>query len=140
MDLQLCCHAKLPSDGINVHLAVLASLNHTQKQYETDQNTDKLNVNKIWTPVCKFNCKQELCVIDIFCRKLTKFKGNIWCFVEIEELRSEKNWVYFYEMNSFKTDTLPTAEILSGKNARAWVSMVLYLKKYIKTKKILGAV
>ena len=26
-------------------------------------------------------------------------------------------------------DTLPTAEILSGKNAQAWVSMVLYLKK-----------
>ena len=25
--------------------------------------------------------------------------------------------------------TLPTAEIISGKNARAWVSMVLYLKK-----------
>ena len=25
--------------------------------------------------------------------------------------------------------TLPTAEILSGKNARAWVSTVLYLKK-----------
>ena len=25
--------------------------------------------------------------------------------------------------------TVPTAEILSGKNARAWVSMVLYLKK-----------
>ena len=25
--------------------------------------------------------------------------------------------------------TLPTAEILSGKNARAWVSMVSYLKK-----------
>ena len=25
--------------------------------------------------------------------------------------------------------TLPTAEILSGKNVRAWVSMVLYLKK-----------
>ena len=66
-------YAKLPSDGINVHLAVLASLNHTQKQYETDQNTDKLNVNKIWivnTCVCKFNCKQELCVIDI-CLKLT---------------------------------------------------------------------
>ena len=30
--------------------------------------------------------------------------------------------------------TLPTAEILSGKNARAWVSMVLYLKKLIKIK------
>ena len=25
--------------------------------------------------------------------------------------------------------TLPTAELLSDKNARAWVSMVLYLKK-----------
>ena len=25
--------------------------------------------------------------------------------------------------------TVPIAEILSGKNARAWVSMVLYLKK-----------
>ena len=31
-------------------------------------------------------------------------------------------------------NTLPTAEILSGKNARAWVSMVLYLKKEIKSK------
>ena len=28
--------------------------------------------------------------------------------------------------------TLPTAEILSGKNARAWISMILYLKKLIK--------
>ena len=44
-------------------------------------------------------------------------------------------------------NTLPTAEILSGENARAWVSMVLYLKKWIKIKvsklkkkKILGAV
>ena len=26
-------------------------------------------------------------------------------------------------------NTLPTAEILSGKNARAWVSMVLYSKR-----------
>ena len=26
-------------------------------------------------------------------------------------------------------NTLPTAEILSGKNARAWVSMILYLKR-----------
>ena len=32
--------------------------------------------------------------------------------------------------------TLPTAEILSGKNARAWVSMVLYLKKDMKNKKL----
>ena len=30
---------------------------------------------------------------------------------------------------STSTYTLPTAEILSGKNAQAWVSMVLYLKK-----------
>ena len=27
-----------------------------------------------------------------------------------------------------KDSTLPTAEILSGKNARVWVSMVLHLK------------
>ena len=30
--------------------------------------------------------------------------------------------------------TLPTAEILSGKNARAWVSMVLYLENKLKLK------
>ena len=30
--------------------------------------------------------------------------------------------------------TLHTADILSGKNARAWVSMVLYLKKKIRIK------
>ena len=30
--------------------------------------------------------------------------------------------------------TVPTAEMLSGKNARARVSMVLYLKKLIKIK------
>ena len=29
---------------------------------------------------------------------------------------------------------LPTAEILSGKNARTWVSKVLYLKKRLKIK------
>ena len=28
--------------------------------------------------------------------------------------------------------TVPIAEILSGKNARAWVSMVLYLKKQME--------
>ena len=30
--------------------------------------------------------------------------------------------------------TLPTAEILSDKNGRAWVLMVLYLKIYMKIK------
>jgi hypothetical protein len=30
--------------------------------------------------------------------------------------------------------TLPTADILSGKNVRALVSMVSYLKKYMKIK------
>ena len=34
-----------------------------------------------------------------------------------------------YPGRSLIHDTLPTAEILSGKNAQAWVSMVLYLKK-----------
>ena len=42
-------------------------------------------------------------------------------------------------------DTLPTAEILSGKSVRAWVSMVLYLKikikiEILKQNKILGAI
>ena len=32
------------------------------------------------------------------------------------------------KMNADGSHT-PTAEILSGKNAQAWVSMVLYLKK-----------
>ena len=41
--------------------------------------------------------------------------------------------------------TVPIARIISVKNARAWVSMVSYLTKYIKTKilkreKILGAI
>ena len=31
-------------------------------------------------------------------------------------------------MSKLKGSTLPTAEILSGKNAQAWVSMVLYLR------------
>ena len=35
------------------------------------------------------------------------------------ELTIKERWV-----------TVPIAEILSGKNARAWVSMVLYLKKW----------
>jgi hypothetical protein len=34
-----------------------------------------------------------------------------------------------FEISWDATDTLPTAEILSGKNARVWVSMVLYSKK-----------
>ena len=33
-----------------------------------------------------------------------------------------------------KPNTLPKVEILSGKNAWTWVSMVLYLKKKIKIK------
>ena len=44
---------------------------------------------------------------------------------------------FFYAHTFFTTNdqrrrirhTVPTAEILSGKNERAWISMVLYLKK-----------
>ena len=41
--------------------------------------------------------------------------------------------------------TVPIAEILSGENARAWVLMILYLKKLIKIKilkrkEVLGAI
>ena len=43
--------------------------------------------------------------------------SNIWTF-------------YFTELENLSNfNTLTTGEILSGKNARAWVSMVLYLKK-----------
>ena len=38
-------------------------------------------------------------------------------------------WVLIKEGANHSPDTLPTAEILSVKNARAWVLMVLYLKK-----------
>ena len=34
-----------------------------------------------------------------------------------------------FKSTVYSEPTLPIAEILSGKNARAWVSMVLYLKK-----------
>ena len=47
-----------------------------------------------------------------------------------------KNTIFIHEKGGLPNrdplqsqPTLPTAEILSGKNARAWVSMVLYLKK-----------
>ena len=48
-------------------------------------------------------------------------------------------------MLAVSASTVPIADILSGKNVRAWVSMVLYLKKLIKIKilkrkNILGAV
>ena len=41
---------------------------------------------------------------------------------------SRKSCFNFEEMKQARA-TLPTAEILSGKNAREWVLMVLYLKK-----------
>ena len=37
-------------------------------------------------------------------------------------------------------NTLPTADILSGKNACAWVSMVLYLKKYKNKRSLLNKI
>ena len=44
-------------------------------------------------------------------------------------------------MFNSKLFTLPTAEILCGKSAQAWVSMIVYINENIKTKqKILGAV
>ena len=40
----------------------------------------------------------------------------------------QKNPSLVSNLQTFSLTTLPTAEILSGKNAQAWVSMVLYLK------------
>ena len=59
-------------------------------------------------------------------RKLELFKGSSTCH----------DWQTLLVgiMQLPKLPTLPTAEILSGKNARAWVSIVLYLKKQMKIK------
>ena len=45
------------------------------------------------------------------------------------QLLTSLTLIYKSDRRNLDTDTLPTAEILSGKNARVWVSMVLYLKK-----------
>ena len=42
--------------------------------------------------------------------------------------------VSFWMLIKIEYSTLPTAEILSGKNAQAWVSIVLCFKKWIKIK------
>ena len=43
--------------------------------------------------------------------------------------------IYFHNKFHLHTYyTLPTAEILSGKNVRAWVSMVLFQKNKLKLK------
>ena len=56
-------------------------------------------------------------------------------FVKIWNLKKlfSKAW-YFDKPNLSSVFTLPTADILGGKNARAWVSMVSYLKKLMKIK------
>ena len=46
-----------------------------------------------------------------------------------QTLQTYEPFIFTELENLSKVNTLPTAEILSGKNARAWVSMVLYLKK-----------
>ena len=53
------------------------------------------------------------------------------CFLEFEISRTKmlNNASENYLLITHLILTLPTAEILSGKNVRAWVSMVLYLKK-----------
>ena len=60
------------------------------------------------------------------------------------EIEKHTVCMQMWHLLSALLSTLPTAEILSGKNALAWVSMVLYLKKInqnqnIKMKKSLGS-
>ena len=59
----------------------------------------------------------SLCVQDFFGKKENKIQGTC-CDDVMEEKWQQKD-----------RSTLPIAEILSGKNARAWVSMVWYLKR-----------
>ena len=65
-----------------------------------------------------------------YCRKdLTwGFDSKNWTPWLPGKITPRKRWV-------LHPCTLPTTEILSGKNARAWVSMVLYSKKSMKNEK-----
>ena len=68
-------------------------------------------------------------------------------FCAMHWLKNNKAHFWTFDKNVKKIEmilhTLPTAEILSEKNARAWISMVLYLKNIYKNieakKKIMGA-
>ena len=96
----------------------------------------------------------EHCEKDLFQVWSKKHINSMWPWNIIHQshllifqhLYPDKNYVYgwFYNIDGsdgwyFKTwpwslrhYTLPTAEILSGKNVRAWVQMVLYLKNKLK--------
>ena len=79
-----------------------------------------------------FYSMQYSLIINIF----MVFLGGICFFISAIYIVKDKerverfvagNLYILYYFKSFYT--LPTAEILSDKNARAWVSMVLYFKK-----------
>ena len=64
-------------------------------------------------------------VLSLILMKVSQFLNH-----NVEYLWKKKKHIFFQIPIIWDSQiTLPTAEILSGKNARAWVSMVLYLKK-----------
>ena len=61
-------------------------------------------------------------------------QGNLLKGIDNKNVRTEgiepiKRVCTYFLFSLIYFITLPTAEILKGKNTRAWVSMVLYLKK-----------
>ena len=75
-----------------------------------------------------------------FCSKsLVSYNGQLTLFsVYLYNLENCRLWlrnilfglICFFILSIDRT--LPTIKIISGKNARAWVSVVSYLKKYMK--------
>ena len=86
-------------------------------------NCSFCHINKI--EISKPQTLPMICIFSIFL-----------CYHHLFEVKMvETNTLVFYTLKNFKFKvldchtTLPIAKILSVKNARAWVSMVSYLKK-----------
>ena len=62
-----------------------------------------------------------------------EFRGKLF-FLWVDHEKAHRTTLRTFTQQPPLHSTLSTAEILSGKNARAWVSMVLYFKRYMKIK------
>ena len=74
--------------------------------------------------------------VSCFSDRNARHSNKVNCFKNSSHLTSLQNSVILFFLLGKNRDgphcILPTAEILSGKNARAWVSMVLHLENKIK--------
>ena len=58
-----------------------------------------------------------------------QYMESDWPNGEKSFVKEQSQFAVPKEPPEWRRDTVPTAEILTGKNARAWVSMVLFFKK-----------